>query len=137
VQIEHAVSRLGFSRVSIHRPGVLLTRRLGESRPVEQIAQALLPRFHWLLSFLGTMGERWKAVQVETVAEFVRQAAESQPTALAQKHEYGAKELALCTAYAAEESKGGRELKSLLPSVGRATTQVEIFENEIIRGRKI
>jgi len=68
-EAEEECKKVGFQRLSIFRPGLLLTPR-NESRPFERVAQAVFPHFHWLLNLIG-MG-KYKAVHVDRVAEAVR-----------------------------------------------------------------
>lgn len=125
------MSRLGFPRVSLLRPSVLLTPRPPiDSRPLEHVAQALLPRLHWALSLLGSMGERIKAVSVDTVAAFARLNAESKPSdEYGREHEYGVDELVLPVGAVDGTAE---ELARLAGE--RPHSFVELFENEVIRG---
>jgi uncharacterized protein YbjT (DUF2867 family) len=135
-EIEYAVSRLGFPRVSIHRPGLLLTRRpMSDSRPLEHVAQLLVPRLHWLLSLFGAAGERFKAVSVEVVGAFVRQVAESKPSEEhGQAQSYTSKEIVYTTGFATAGSQGHDTLSK---QGKQLSTFVEIFENDIVRNLKV
>lgn len=143
-QIEHALGRIGFNRLSIHRPGVLLTSR-PDSRPLEHVAQVLLPRLHWLLDLFGDYGQRWKAITVETVAQFLVQVGETKvdestpaSTSTYSLESYTSRDIFRPTAY---------EDWQTIESAGRTglneqpdkewNTMVEIFENEVIRSRKV
>lgn len=69
--VERELIALGFPRVSIFRPGLLLTPRDSETRVGEAIAQAIYPNF--------LMPQAWKATKVEVVAESMVLNAERAP----------------------------------------------------------
>ena len=63
--VETAVTALGFARVDIVRPGLLLGDRRGPARPMERLAMAMSP-----LSNLVTprFADRYRAIDAATVA---------------------------------------------------------------------
>jgi uncharacterized protein YbjT (DUF2867 family) len=61
-QVEADLQALGFERLSIFRPALLITKSREDSRPGEAIAQAVAPAFNWL------MPANYKTIKVETVA---------------------------------------------------------------------
>jgi uncharacterized protein YbjT (DUF2867 family) len=63
-ETERGVAALGFDRVDLLRPGLLLGER-GESRPAERLARAAAPVFNVLLP--GRL-ERYRAISADTVA---------------------------------------------------------------------
>jgi len=68
-QAEEECKKVGFPKLSIFRPGLLLTPR-NESRPFERLAQIVFPHFHWILNLVG-LG-KYKAVHVDRVAQAMR-----------------------------------------------------------------
>jgi len=68
-EAEEECKKVGFNKLSIFRPGLLLTPR-NESRPFERVAQVVFPHFHWLLNLVG-LG-KYRAVHVDRVAESMR-----------------------------------------------------------------
>jgi len=68
-EAEEECKKVGFNKLSIFRPGLLITPR-NESRPFERVAQIVFPHFHWLLNIVG-LG-KFRAVHVDRVAEAMR-----------------------------------------------------------------
>jgi len=68
-QAEEECKKVGFDKLSIFRPALLLTSR-NESRPFERLAQVVYPHFHWILNIFGL--SKYKAVHVDRVAQAVR-----------------------------------------------------------------
>lgn len=73
-EIDEALSALGFDRLDIFRPGLLLGERRGEPRPGERLAVALNPLARLLLR--GRFS-RYAGIEAGAVASAIAKAAES------------------------------------------------------------
>lgn len=67
-EMEAGIEKLGFERVDLLQPGLVLGERTGASRPGERIAQVLNPLLNPLL--LGSL-RRYRAIRAESVAAAV------------------------------------------------------------------
>lgn len=76
-EAESGIEALGFERVDILQPGLLLGERTGAHRPGERIAQTLTPMFNPLL--LGSL-RRYRGIGAESVAAAMVALAERQGT---------------------------------------------------------
>lgn len=110
---------------------------------MEHVAQVLLPRLHWLLDLFGEYGQRWKAITVETVAQFLVQVGETKydESAAASTYSlesYTSRDIFRPTAYEDWQpfESAGRTSLNEQPDK-EWNTMVEIFENEVIRSRKV
>ncbi|MFC3713829.1 NAD(P)H-binding protein [Sphingoaurantiacus capsulatus] len=66
-EVEVAVSKLGFERVDVIRPGLLIGNRK-QRRLGERMAQIIVPRLHWLMR--GPL-RRYRATRADTVARAI------------------------------------------------------------------
>eukprot|EP01104_Vermistella_antarctica_P021218 TRINITY_DN9435_c0_g1_i1.p1 TRINITY_DN9435_c0_g1~~TRINITY_DN9435_c0_g1_i1.p1 ORF type:complete len:287 (+),score=45.20 TRINITY_DN9435_c0_g1_i1:103-963(+) len=68
--VEAALGEVGFDRLAVFRPSLLITPREGESRFGESVAQAVFPWISWAAP------KDYKEIKVETVARAIRRHAE-------------------------------------------------------------
>ncbi|NMN04253.1 MULTISPECIES: NAD(P)H-binding protein [unclassified Novosphingobium] len=76
-EVERDVAALGFARLDVLRPGLLLGHRQGPPRPAERLGMALAPWLDWVLA--GSVS-RYRSIPAATVGRAIATLAQAQET---------------------------------------------------------